>query len=61
MNLDKYSNDELVAELAQAKRDKANWETGDKRTTRVKQELFWANAIITRDEHELARRGVAYA
>lgn len=61
MNVDNYTNQELLDELAKARKDKAYWETGDKRTKRVKYELLWANAIIKRDEVELARRGVAYA
>lgn len=60
MNVDKYTDQELLDELAKARRDKANWEQGDKRTKRVKYELLFANATICRDEAELARRGVAY-
>lgn len=61
MNIDKYTNEEIVSELAKAENDKAYYETQDKRLKSVKRELFWANAIITRDKAELERRGVAYA
>lgn len=61
MNIDNYTNQEIIDELAKAKADLANWSTGDKRQTRVKQEILWAKATISRDKAELARRGVAYA
>lgn len=61
MNIDNYTDDEIIKELKEAKANKAYYETQDKRLKSVKYELFWANNIITRDEHELKRRGVVYA
>lgn len=61
MNIDNYTDQQIIDELAKAKSDLANWSTGDKRQKRVKYEINFAKAIIARDEHELARRGVAYA
>lgn len=56
MDVSKYTNQMLESELAKAKRDLANWLTGDKRQKRVKQEILWNRAIIARDEAELERR-----
>lgn len=61
MNIDNYTNDEIVEELKKAREEKAYYETQDKRLKSVKRELLWYNAIIKRDEFELNRRGVVYA
>ena len=58
MDVSKYSDEEIKRELEKARQDKAIWEQGDKRTKTVKNKLFWANMIITRDEAELERRGL---
>lgn len=61
MNIDNYTDDEIIKELGEAKENKAYYERQDKRLKSVKRELLWYNAIISRDEYELKRRGVVYA
>ena len=61
MNIDNYTDDEIIKELNEAKANHAYYETRDKRLKSVKRELLWYNAIIKRDEFELKRRGVVYA
>ena len=61
MNIDNYTDDEIIKELNEAKANQAYYETQDKRFKSVKRELLWYNAIIKRDEFELKRRGVVYA
>ena len=61
MNIDNYTNDEIVEELKKAREEKAYYQAQDKRLKSVKREILWYNAIIKRDEFELKRRGVVYA
>lgn len=61
MNIDNYTNDEIVEELKKAREEKAYYQAQDKRLKSVKREILWYNAIIKRDEYELKRRGVVYA
>lgn len=56
MNIDTYTDNQIVEELAKTKCDLLEWSACDKRQKRVKQEITFAKAIIARDEAELARR-----
>lgn len=61
MNIDNYTDDEIVKELKEAYDNMAYYQMQDKRLKSVKREILWYNAIIKRDEFELNRRGVVYA
>lgn len=56
MDISKYTTEQIEKELAQARRNLAEWQDADKRQKRVKQEILWNKAIIARDEAELTRR-----
>lgn len=58
MDINNYTDQEVIDELTKAMEERAKWSTGDKRTRRVKYELNFADAIIARDTHELLNRGL---
>ena len=61
MDIDNYTDQEIIEELARERQKLQSWLTADKRQKRVKYEITLAKATICRDEAELERRGVAYA